>query len=219
MCRQDLGVSQNLPLWSQTISVSLSKQGFPSLQWKTASHLNPLEAHEEKLDVFLNGYLSLTERYRLLRLMLPSFRGQLSEWCSCFSLSMKTFCWTAVTLRMREFQDLPVDSLLTLWDKFTLCTHSSFHPRLTRVEILFWCFPQMGFILSLNHSVNINMDNISQCYFNTSVTILSILSPLKEGYFHIYQCKMQLKIVIIRMQIKRYSLQYMYTSSYWMKSK
>lgn len=65
MCRQDPGLSQSLCLWSQTISVSLSKQECPSLQWKPVSCSDPVEAHGGKLDVFLNGSLSLKGRHHL----------------------------------------------------------------------------------------------------------------------------------------------------------
>jgi len=53
-------------------------------------------------------------------------------------------CWTAVTLRMKGFKDLPLDSLLYFETSFPLVHIQVSTPRLTHVEILFWCFSQTG---------------------------------------------------------------------------
>lgn len=64
-----------------------------------------------------------------------------------------------------------------------------------------FCFAFYSWI----HPVNVNMENkyipMLLQYFEDQ---LAILSPLKEGCFYTYQCKMQIKTVIIRMQFKGY---------------
>lgn len=191
MCRQDLRLSQSL--WSQTTSVSLSKQGCPSVQWKPVSCSGAGEAHEEKLDVFITAPLTLKGRHRLFDW---SCRDQLPEHCSCFLFHWRCFvdCWDL------EKERIPGSSS---WLSYIIL---SFFPCMTHP----CCDAQptqtgLGFVFcSWIHPVNVNMENkyISIQYFEDQ---LSILSPLKEGCFCTYQCKMKIKRVIVGMQFKSYS--------------
>lgn len=145
--------------------------GTSIFQQKSANHLNPLEVYEDELGVFLNGYLSLMKRYCLWWLMLSynylsgvlAFRFQWG--CSARLL------WPLEWDNFKIFQLSPCYTSLPFVD-----TQVS-TPRLIYVEIFFWCFLQTGFLLSLSHSVNIIMDNISQCYLSTSVTSFPFCLP------------------------------------------
>lgn len=66
---------------------------------------------------------------------------------------------------------------VTLQDKFTLYTHSGFHPRLTRVEILFWCFTQTVWFIYSWITVWMLKWTIKIPHFNTLVASFPFSLP------------------------------------------
>lgn len=148
--------------------------------------------------VWKGGAVSLTR---------PSCRDQLSERCSCFSLSLRKQWNTSFSIGLlwpwgenfNVFQLSPSSVSLSLIHMQVPAQDSPMLWYSTNPNRFGFCFASYSWI----HPVNVNMENkyipMLLQYFEDQ---LVVLAPLKEGCFYTYQCKMQIKPVIIRMQFK-----------------